>query len=264
MKAKDIAQHFADVATWVDPERTVDGIIVGDWEKDISRVLVTWISSVDAVKDAVSRGVDMLVTHEPTFYVHRHERDYVENWEIARAKKRLIEDNGLVVLRNHDCWDRMPRIGIPWAWAQHLELGDTPAAISEDSSQHRYDIEPIALDELAKRVAAKTASAGEPLVQVAGDGGKLVSKVGIGTGCGCGIDTYWRLGCDVSIVCDDGTNWWGELQRAIDADHPVIRVNHGSSEDPGMVTLTAYINDNLPGVSAEHRPFKGFYRLVGG
>jgi len=41
-------------------------------------------------------------------------------------------------------------VGIPWAWARHLGLGDAPARIGADGYQHRYDIDPATLDELAR------------------------------------------------------------------------------------------------------------------
>ena len=47
-----------------------------------------------------------------------------------------------------------------------------------------------------------------------------------------------------------------------DIGHPVIRVNHGTSEEPGMVTLTRYINEHVPGLTAEHIPHGSSFRLV--
>ena len=187
----------------------------------------------------------------------------MESSEIASAKRRFIEENGLVILRNHDVWDRMPGIGIPWAWAQFLGLGQSPAAQGARGYQHRYDTEPVALDELAARIAERTATIGEPSVQVVGDGGRQVSRVGVGTGCACDIRVFQEMGCDVSVVCDDGSCYWANIQCAEDNDHPVIRVNHGTSEEPGMVTLTQYINDKLEGVTAEHFPHGSTFRLVG-
>ena len=264
MRARQIREHFVSQADWIDPENTVDRIIVGDPDKEVSRAMVTWISSFQAVRIAVERQVDMLVTHEPTFWVHANELEAMDAGDVERIKKSFIEDNGLVILRIHDVWDRMPQVGIPWAWARFLDLGDEPAAVGANGYQHRYDIAPVALDDLAARIAARTATIGEPLVQVVGDGAQQVSRVGIGTGCGCNIRAYQELGCDVSVVCDDGSCYWSAIQRADDADHPVIRVNHGTSEEPGMVTLTAYINEHLPGVTAEHLPHGSSFRLVGG
>ena len=263
MRAIQINRHFLSQADWVDPERTVDRVIIGDPEKEVRRVLVTWIASFQAARAAVERGVDLLMTHEPTFWVHANELEKMEQSEIASAKRRFIEDSGLVVLRNHDVWDRMPEIGIPWAWARFLGLGETPAEIGAAGYQHRYDIEPVPLDELARRIAARTAAIGEPFVQVVGDGAQQVSRVGIGTGCGCDIRAFQAMGCDASVVCDDGSCYWSGIQRAADAGHPVLRVNHGTSEEPGMATLTTYINDTLPGVQAEHLPHGSSFRLVG-
>jgi putative NIF3 family GTP cyclohydrolase 1 type 2 len=270
VKARDIREHFLSVADWVNREQTVDRIILGDPQADIARVLVTWISSFRAVREAAARGCQMLVTHEPTFWTHANEIETMEQWrpasgkrELAERKRRYADEHGLVILRVHDAWDGMPEVGIPWAWARHLQLGDKPGAVSENSFQHRYDIDPLPLDEFAQRVAASTAVLGEPAVQVVGDSQQVVSRVGIGTGCYCDLSTFQEMGCDVSIICDDSNWYWEGIQFAADNDHAVIRVNHGTSEEPGMVTLTDYINREVPDVTAEHLPHGSCFRLVG-
>jgi len=264
MNAIEINRHFLEQADWVDPEKTVDRVIIGDPDKEVRRVLVTWIASFEAVRVAVGRSSDMLMTHEPTFWVHANELANIEDSDIARDKRGFIEQNGLVILRNHDVWDRMPQVGIPWAWARFLGLGDEPVAQGAAGYQHRYDIEPTTLDELAAHVAERTATLGEPAVQVVGDGDRPVVKVGIGTGCCARIPEFQAMGCDVAVVCDDGSCYWRDIQRAADQGFPVIRVNHGTSEEPGMATLTAYVNEHLPGVEAEHLPHGSCFRLVGG
>jgi hypothetical protein len=98
---------------------------------------------------------------------------------------------------------------------------------------------------------------------VVGDGDQLVSKVGIGTGCACDPLIFQQIGCDVSVVCDDGVYYWQSLQCSADSGHPFIRVNHGTSEEPGMVTLTQYVNETFPDVEAEHLPHGACFRLVG-
>jgi putative NIF3 family GTP cyclohydrolase 1 type 2 len=269
MTAREIREHFLSVADWADPAQTVDRIIIGDPGTEVRRVLITWISSFGAVRVAVERGCQMIVTHEPTFCVHAQELDSLarESDPLVRGlgirKKEFIEEHGLVVLRIHDVWDRMPKIGIPYAWARFLELGETPAEVGGHGCQHRYDIEPTSLDQLARRIAGKTAALGEPAVQVIGDGDQPVSKVGIGTGCACDPAIFQHMGCDVSVVCDDGVFYWRELQFAADSHHPIIRVNHGTSEEPGMVTLTDYINRTFPDLEAQHLPHGSCFRLVG-
>jgi len=269
VKAQEILDHFQSITHWVAPEDSVDRIIIGNPGKHVSRVGVTWMSTFENVREAIAHGCDMLVTHEPTFWVHADELATVESWpegsikrQAAEYKRRFIERRGLVILRIHDAWDAMPDIGIPYAWARHLGLGDAPAARSANTFQHRYDIEPVTLDALARRIARRTAELGEPAVQVIGPPDQLVSKVGIGTGCYCNLEVFQQLDCDVSIICDD-SNWhWEGIAFAADNDHAVIRVNHSVSEEPGMITLAQYINDTLP-ITAEYIPHGAPFRLVG-
>ena len=261
MVITEILEHFLSRADWVDCQKTVDRVIVGDPGRDVDRCLVTWMPSFAALEAMVARDIDLLICHEPTFWHHRDDKPG-DDPESA-AKLRFIDEHDLVIVRNHDCWDRWPNVGIPWAWAQYLEVGREPAATGRDGYQHRYDVDPIRLDDFARRVAAKCAAFGEPAVQVTGDGKMEVSKIGIGTGCACDIATFIGMGCDCSVVCDDGSCYWANIQRARDIGHPVIRVNHGTSEEPGMMTLTQYINEKVDGIDAEHLPHGSVFRLVG-
>ena len=261
LKVKDVLEHFLSRCDWIDREKTVDRVIVGDPEKEVDRCLVTWMPSFEAVRQMVERGIHFMICHEPTFWHHRDDRP--DQDPEANEKQAFIQENDVVIVRNHDCWDKWPDIGIPWSWAEFLELEGTPAEIGANGFQHRYDIEPVSLDEFASRVARSCSSIGEPMVQVTGDRNSQVSRIGIGTGCGCDIKTYIDMGCDCSIVCDDGSCYWANIQRAEDIGHPVIRVNHGTSEEAGMVTMTQYINENIEGLTAEHLPHGSTFRLVG-
>jgi len=263
MKANEILSHFIGLADWVDPKNTVDKIIVGDPEKEARSILVTWISSFSAVKAAVNSGADLLITHEPTFWRHTNELHDVNETEIGRIKKKYIDESNLVILRCHDVWDRMPEIGIPWSWAKFLGFTSRPSAIATEGFIHKYDVNPVTVEKLAKMIASKTASLGEPYVQVSGDCSKIISSVGIGTGCGCDPYIMEGIGCGVSVVCDDGTSYWREIQRASDSGHPVIRVSHGTSEEPGMISLAEYIQRTFPDIKCKHHPHTCEYQLIG-
>jgi putative NIF3 family GTP cyclohydrolase 1 type 2 len=262
MRVSDIREHFVSRCDWVDPNQTVDRVIIGNPELEADRCLVVWIPTLSALREAVYRGMRFVVCHEPTFWNHwdKMEGDQPD----LIAKKRFIEDNGLTILRLHDSWDRWPGIGITWTWARQLGFESAPVATGNRGYQHRYDITPVPFADFARRVGAACAPLGEPRVQMAGDAGKLVSRIGVGTGCGCQIPEFREMGCDCSIVCDDGSCYWSVIQQAIDCDHPVIRVNHATSEEPGMVTLAAYLNEQFPGLVAEHLPQGCRFQLSAG
>jgi single-stranded DNA-specific DHH superfamily exonuclease len=102
------------------------------------------------------------------------------------------------------------------------------------------------------------------MIEVTGDPEQLVSKIGVGTGCGCNVFTYLDMGCDLCVVCDDGISYWQQVQYAQDRGIPVICVNHATSEEPGMVTLTGYINEHIEGVRAQYLPQGCRFELTGG
>lgn len=260
MKAKDVLEHFLSRADWVDRAKTVDRVIAGDPDKEVERCLVTWMPGLRALLHAVEQGIPLVIGHEPTFWNH-HDQELPDDG-FYKEKLRFIEEHSLAVMRIHDCWDKWPEIGITWAWAQFLGFEPQPVRASANGYQHRYDIAPTTLEKLAKRIGERCGKIGERRVQVAGDLKAQVSRVGVGTGCATDIRTYIELGCDCSVVCDDGTSYWGQIQRAIDLGHAVIRVNHGTSEEPGMVTLARYIAGNIKGLAAEHFPHGCSFRVV--
>jgi putative NIF3 family GTP cyclohydrolase 1 type 2 len=223
---------------------------------------VTWISSLDACQEAISQGVDLLITHEPTFWDHWDVLPRPED-SLTAVKQEVIDSAGLVVLRLHDSWDLFPEVGITYAWARFLGMDGKPVDAGASPYQHRHDIAPRTAGTLAREIAARTATLGEPMVQLFGDPEQLVSRVGIGTGCGCDPKTFAEMGCDIAVTCDDGISCWREAQRSLDAGFPIIRVHHGTSEEPGMLTLTAYLQETFPSVSFRHLPHRCMFTLIG-
>jgi len=68
------------------------------------------------------------------------------------------------------------------------------------------------------------------------------------------------MGCDVSVVTDDGTCYWSDIQFAKDFGHCVIYLNHGTTEEPGMIKMTGYLRDNYPQLKVETFPAQVRYK----
>ena len=112
--------------------KTVDRIIIGDPEKKVKKIGTCWMPNWETCKKAIESGVNILVTHEPTFYTHwdldEKEGDYFRSPEFTKQlylqqvekKKRWILDNGLVIIRNHDTLDALKDVGIPFAFGTFL------------------------------------------------------------------------------------------------------------------------------------------------
>ena len=124
-------QKFLVSLTQLKP-RTVDRFIIGNPETVIKKIGTCWISDWRTCSRAVESGVNVLITHEPTFYTHwdldEKEGDYLSSPEYTKQlylqqvekKKNWINENGLVIIRNHDTLDALPEKGIPFAFGQFL------------------------------------------------------------------------------------------------------------------------------------------------
>ena len=261
MNAKGLLEYFFQMSPWVDSNDTVDKVIIGDPEKPLSKILVVWQSSVKSIEHAIKGGYDALITHEPTFYAHSNELDYIDSLpegsatkKAAIKKKCMIEEAGLVVIRLHDVWDRFPEYGIPSAWAKQLGIYSCPSIGARGDTQFMYTIPKTTVHDFAKRIADST-KAKTCEVQIYGDPKKEVTKVGIGTGCYCEIDYFAGLGCDLFVLCDDGALFWSDISRANDMDIPAIRVFHATTEENGFKMLSEYMRQQFKDIQTDHFQF---------
>jgi len=269
VKARDIREFFLRDAHWVDRAKTLDRFIIGDPDKNIDSVLVTLYGDYAAVRYAVNNGFDMLITHEPVFGFNANELDEMVSLDSCSAryrnlstKKKFIEESGLVILRIHDTWDRKPEIGMLPSWLEFIGIENRPVVTGRRGILGRFDIKPVRLGDFALYIAEKTAKIGEPHVHVVGDLNNVVSKIGITIGCGGTIYHFIEMGCDVSVVTDDGTCYWSDIQFAKDFGHCVIYLNHGTTEEPGMIKMTGYLRDNYPQLKVEHFPHRCGIKIV--
>ena len=77
-----------------------DGIICGEPDKEVKKMAVSCMPTVDVIRDAITWGADLLLTHEPTFYSNNDTR--MENDKTTDKKIELIENAGLSIIRFHD------------------------------------------------------------------------------------------------------------------------------------------------------------------
>jgi hypothetical protein len=66
-KAVDVVEHFVSRCDWVDRKITVDRVKAGEANLEADRCLVTWMPSIQALRQPVARGIRVVATHEPTF-----------------------------------------------------------------------------------------------------------------------------------------------------------------------------------------------------
>jgi len=258
----DELQQFLVSLTRLEP-KTVDRIIIGDPKTKVRKIGTCWMPYWETCKKAVKTGVNILVTHEPTFYTHwdldEEQEDYYRSPDFAKKqylelvgeKKKWILENGLVIIRNHDTMDALKDRGIPFALGQFLGYGNEDIIASRIYyNVYKIDNQPASL--VASAIAQKLLELGQPGVAFYGDPDYPVSSVGIGTGCFCDPISFADLQPDIFIAIDDVVRTWIQTTFATDSGRPLIIINHGTSEEMGMRMLNQIIKERFPDIETVH------------
>jgi putative NIF3 family GTP cyclohydrolase 1 type 2 len=247
---------------WVEWEKTVDTFKSGSPETEVKGIAVGWMSYTPALKKALELGCNLFVTHEPTYYNHLDSDPDIFRFPVVKAKRDFIEKNRLVIIRCHDVWDQYPRIGIPTGWGRLLDLGEP---LEGAGYYYVYDGKGRTAGTIARQIAARTASLGQPGIQLIGPEDKQVHRVVLGTGAITPMFHFIeKLAADMAICADDGFTYWRDGAFAIDAGFPVAVVNHPVSEENGVKLLAGLLSEKFSKVPVHHIPQRCMYKLVAG
>jgi putative NIF3 family GTP cyclohydrolase 1 type 2 len=271
MTADDLNKYLRSLVEVDEP--SVDKIIVGDPETVISKIGTAWMPYWHTLKEAKAKGVNTLVVHEPTFYTHRDLED--TRWDNlatlsrgqelyskqVKTKKKWIEENGMAVIRCHDVLDKIKGYGIPFAFGRALGFRDSDI-IRSKTYYNVYEIETTAAIDVARSIAQKLDSVGQPGVAFYGDENFQVKSVGLGTGCICNPMQFMDLEMDLAIAIDDSVSTWIQTTYAEDSGRPLIVVNHGTTEEFGMKELSDQLNKSLTYLDTVHFNQGCTYRWV--
>lgn len=244
-------------------EPSVDRIITGDPTTVVNKIGTAWMPYWDTLKEAAATGVNVMVVHEPTFYTHWD----LDAWKQGQAfeasegrdqyleqvnrKKQWIEDNGMVVIRCHDVWDKIPAIGIPFALGQALGFTEDDIIRSETYYNVYKTVSSPAID-IARKITTALKSASQPGIAFYGNERYLVNSVGIGTGCICDPMQFMGLEPDLFISIDDTIRTWTQTTFAADTGRPLVVINHGTSEEYGIRMLNEQLANAFPSIEVIH------------
>ena len=261
MNARDVREYLKTMdGGWVNWENTVDTFKSGDPTTEVRGIAVGWMGYTWTLQRALELDCNMFITHEPTYYNHHDTDQNVFRYQGVAAKRKMIEDSELIILRCHDLWDQVPEIGIPDSWATQLGF-EYP--VDGEGYFRVYDVSGQTALTVAQRVAGKVKELGQNSVQLIGPEDQPVSRVAIGTGAitpfTSFIDNYQ---VDLAICTDDGFTYWRDGAFSIDMGVPVIVVNHAVSEVHGMKLLADHLADRFLPLPVHFIPQSCIFKLV--
>lgn len=269
--ANDLQKYLRGLCQVKEP--SVDRIIIGDPETKIKKAGTAWTPYFKTLKNAVNKGINVLVVHEPTFYTHwdleTKGKDLFNTpspakdqyMEALETKKSWIENNGLVIIRSHDVPDILKNFGIPFGLGQKLGFKNEDI-IASKNFYNVYKVDKDSASNIARKIAGKLKDINQPGVAFYGDENRPVSSVGLGTGCICDPQEYAELNADLYIGIDDTVRTWIQTTFAEDTGKPLIVINHGTSEEAGMKLLNEHLNRNIPTIEFIHFPQGCSYKWI--
>ena len=230
---------------------TVDTFKAGSPDTVVTGVAVTMMATMDVLQRASAKGMNLVITHEPTFYAHLDTPEGIPESDPVWAEKRaFIEEHGLVVWRFHDHWHMRKPDGIEAGMVQALGW----EKFQNQNNQYLFVIPETTLAELAEQVARKLDS---PVVRVVGDRDMKVSKVGLSPGAaGSEREIHALEQDDVQVLLVGETREWETVEYAADAvsegrKKALIVIGHIPSEQPGMEECARWLKGFVKGVPVE-------------
>lgn len=102
MKIAEVIEKLEGWHAPLDRPHTVDTTKIGDVEQECTGIAVSCVATVEVVRQARKKGCNLIICHEPLFYGDNEEADMQPDDPVYTAKRKLIEDAGIVVWRDHD------------------------------------------------------------------------------------------------------------------------------------------------------------------
>lgn len=250
---QDLAEHFHKRGTWVTWHQTTDRFTCGDPGKPVHKVSVVWKASLSAIEEAIAQKADLLISHESICVNADNqstEPEEIFSLPSEKVKFDLLKKSGLTVYRCHDFWDRFPEQGVRDSWQRGLKLNGK--IIVDAYPLYVTEIKPQTVHALAQHILRQIAPLQQDGVLVTGDMNKLVRRVATGTGVTVDPEKLWDLCAEVGIITDDYYRHVRQGVHAQEMDFPTIIVNHGVSEEWGIMNLAKYIQNEFPNLKVHY------------
>jgi len=130
---------------------TVDNLLGGDASTPVQGIATTTMATIDVMRTAIDKGLNMIVSHETPFYLHQDKTDDLKDDAVLSYKLDYMRKNKIVVLHWHDHWHRRTPDGS--AYGMMNEVGWEKYSDSPDKKH--FTLPPQTLARFAKELEQK-------------------------------------------------------------------------------------------------------------
>jgi putative NIF3 family GTP cyclohydrolase 1 type 2 len=222
----------------------------GDVATPVTGIATTVMSTFDVLQRAAAGGRNLVITHEPTFWLGNDDVKAFTADAVYQAKLQFIRDHNLAVWRFHDhLHARQPDMS---ATGLADSLGWSPYA--SKTEPRVYLLPRVSLRDLAKDVERRLKL---PAIRVVGDPRSTVSRAALMQGTAPFHAATVLPNVDV-IVAGEQREWEG-VEYAFDANTAgqkkgLVLIGHWVSEDQGMRVCAEWLRSFITEVPVEWIP----------
>ncbi len=219
------------------------GILVGDNEQSVSRVMCALDLNYEIIKEAIDKKVDCIVTHHPYIFSPLKKIDF--STPVGQGIRLLIQNN-ISLISIHTNLDSA-KGGINDIICDGLGINNTKVLNKfYDITEKQFTglgrfgtVPPISLENLIQKVKLYF---NIDYARIVGDCTKNIQTISVCSGSGSSLIKEAAMVSDVFIT---GDVKFHEAQDAINKGLIIIDVGHYASEQVAIPKLRDYLDQNL-------------------
>jgi putative NIF3 family GTP cyclohydrolase 1 type 2 len=125
---------------------TVDVIKEGSPDTPVKGVVTTMFATMDVLEQSVAKGCNLVIVHEPLYYNHLDDTQWLQKDPVFLEKEKYIRDHKLVIWRFHDYIHSMKPDGIETGMLEKLGWKE----YTVDGRQDQFQLPETTLGDLIK------------------------------------------------------------------------------------------------------------------
>jgi putative NIF3 family GTP cyclohydrolase 1 type 2 len=241
-------------------QQTVDTLKSGTADQKVTGIVTTMFPTIDVIKKAIALNANFIIAHEPSFYNHADDLNWVADNSVVKQKLELLQKNKIAIWRFHDYWHTHRPDGVSYGvlkkagWLQYYKTGEPLIVIPS-----------ISLKQITQHLKS---SLGIDHVRVIGNLSQQCRRIALMPGAASGqsqVSFMEKEKPDVLVVGE--LREWETAEYVRDAQSmgpktALIVLGHSVSEEPGMEYLVEWLQPKLSGLKVTHVPSKSPFTWV--
>lgn len=231
--------------------QTVDTLKSGSSDQDVTGIVTTMFATVAVIRKAIELKANFIIAHEPTFYNHLDEVNWLQEHDVFQEKKKLLDSAGIVVWRMHDYLHAFRPDGVMMGLLRGLGW----EKYHDPKKRNLVTIEPTTVGQIISEVKQKL---GISKVKVVGDLEQEVQTVGLMPGAIGGKAQIQFMKAEhpdllmVGEIQEWETSEYFRDLNALGKKKSLVVLGHSVSEEPGMQWLADWLKARVSSVGISH------------